>query len=66
MSIFNNQTFNTVLGLRDTQPFSKGGRNSESQTHAKGSGTNLTIPSKASNLDLDGVVPTKYTDNLPR
>ena len=66
MSILNNQTFNTVLGLRDTQPLSSGGRDSASQTHAKGSGTNLTIPSKASNLDLDGIVPAKYTDNLPK
>ncbi len=66
MSILNNQTFNTVLGLRDTQPLSKGGRDTASQTHAKGSGTNISIPAKSSKLDLDGGVPSKYTDNLPK
>jgi len=66
MSILNNQTFNTVLGLRDTQPLSKEGRYTTSQTHAKGSGTNISIPAKSSKLDLDGGVPSKYTDNLPK
>lgn len=66
MSILNKQTFNTVLGLRDTQPLSNGGRDTSSQTHAKGSGTDISIPSKASKLDLDGRAPSKYTDNLPR
>ena len=66
MSILKNQTFNTVLGLRDTQPLSKGGRDTTSQTHAKGSGTDLSVPAKASKLDLDGIVPVKYTDNLPK
>ena len=66
MSILKNQTFNTVLGLRDTQPLSKGGRDTTSQTHAKGSGTDLSVPAKTSKLDLDGIVPVKYTDNLPK
>ena len=66
MSILNNQTFNTVLGLKDTQPLSKGGRDISSQTHAKGEGTNISIPTKASNLDLDGQARSKYTDNLPK
>ena len=60
MSILKNQTFNTVLGLRDTQPLSKGGRDTTSQTHAKGSGTDLSVPAKASKLDLDGIVPKIY------
>jgi len=66
MSILNNQTFNTVLGLRDTQPLSKGGRDIASQTHIKGAGSDISLPSKSSTLDLDGQTPSKYTDNLPK
>jgi hypothetical protein len=65
MGILDKQTFNTVLGLRDVQPLTPGGRDIASQTHAKGEGTNISIPSESSNLDLAGP-PGKYTDNLPK
>jgi|TARA_B110000858_G_scaffold67549_1_gene78417 hypothetical protein len=65
MGILDKQTFNTVLGLRDVQPLTAGGRDIASQTHAKGEGTNISIPSESSNLDLSGP-PGKYTDNLPK
>jgi hypothetical protein len=65
MGILDKQTFNTVLGLRDVQPLTPGGRDIASQTHAQGEGTNISIPSEASNLDLSGP-PGKYTDNLPK
>ena len=54
MGILDKQTFNTVLGLRDVQPLTAGGRDIASQTHAKGEGTNISIPSESSNLDLAG------------
>jgi len=66
MGILKNQTFNTILGLRDTQPLSTGGRNIASQTHVQGEGTNISVTAASTNFDLDGQTPIKYTDNLPR
>jgi len=43
MGILDNQTFNTVLGLRDVQPLTPGGRDIASQTHAQGEGTNISV-----------------------
>ena len=65
MSILNNQTFNSVLGLKGLKPVNQPGSTSDSITHV----TNDTPPqayAKHSKFDLDGQIPSKYTDNLPK
>ena len=64
-----------ILGTELNSSLSKGGTNQdtllqqrESKLHnlASLTGQGLDVAKVPSQLDLNGVVPTKYTDNLPR
>lgn len=50
---------NSTLGLKGKTPATRAGALGTSKLH----NPNSFEPSK---LDLDGIVPSKYTDNLPK
>jgi len=63
MSILNDQTFNSTLGLKGRTPVNQAGTSIESTTHVD---QNNALDSRHSKFDLDGQKPAQYTDNLPK
>ena len=66
MGILNNQLTGTALGLKGVTPPNRPGSNPNSTLHNQSSiNNNPAIEQSPSKLDLDGVTPSKYSDNLP-
>ncbi len=64
--ILNNQLVNSNLGLKGIAPGMNPGADPESTLHRESSlNNNPAIDRPASELDLNGVTPPKYSDNLP-
>ena len=66
MGILNTQLTGTALGLKGVTPPNRAGANPNSTLHNQSSiNNNPAIEQSPSDLDLDGVTPPKYSDNLP-
>jgi hypothetical protein len=66
MGILNNQLTGTALGLKGVTPPTRPGANPNSTLHFQSSINNIPeIEQSPSKLDLDGVTPPRYSDNLP-
>lgn len=64
--ILNNQLPNSTLGLQGGTPPQRNGAKGKSTLHYQSSLNNIpAIEQSPSGLDLDGVTPDKYSDNLP-
>ena len=65
--ILDNQLPNSILGLGGQTPGQNPGADPDSTLHNQSSLNNTPpILRPASELDLNGVTPTKYLDNPPR
>lgn len=66
MGILNTQLTGTALGLKGVTPPTRPGANPNSTLHNQSSiNNNPVIDQSPSDLDLNGVTPSKYSDNLP-
>lgn len=65
--ILNTQLANSTLGLRGQTPPQREGASRLSNLHNQSSINNSPVINQApSNLDLDGLTPSKYLDNPPQ